>query len=72
MNEPNIFANLYSTADEQARYELDERASILENDAGFTREIAEAMTAIEFLKLNLAEVSSDGNDISLLFTATNA
>lgn len=42
------FARLYATATEDERIRLDERAAILEFDAGYIREQAEAKAAKEF------------------------
>ena len=44
------FADLYTTVDEQTKFELDERAAIYEFDGKLGRAEAEARTAAEWRK----------------------
>lgn len=52
---PNHYESLHRRLDADDQYALDERAAILEYDAGYTREAAEARALTEFLAASKAK-----------------
>lgn len=63
----SLFSQVHAAATADNQFDLDERAAILEFDAGFDRITAETMALSEFL----SKATANGNHFRILFAVAS-